>query len=259
MIDVNKILFRCSSLGYIMTEPREKAARERGELSETTKTHLIDKYVSEKYGRETDIENKYIKKGLQVEEDSITLYSRLKKEYFKKNTERIENKWIGGEPDLYTGVSIRKAEEVIDTKSSWDIFTFHRAKYKPTEKDYYYQLQGYMDLTGARSARLVYCLNDTPEMLILDELNRLKWKMGVINPEADIDYLEACAKIRHNLTYSDIPMEERMFERIIVRDNVVIEKIHQRVEACREWMRLYLFGGALKHAGELLEKAKVEA
>lgn len=64
---------RCSSIGYIMTEPRSGNG-----LSETTKTHLVDLYVANKYGRNTDTFNKYVQKGLAVEEDSITLYSRVK-------------------------------------------------------------------------------------------------------------------------------------------------------------------------------------
>ena len=49
-MNADNILFRCSSFGYIMTEPRSKSET----LSETTKTHLVEKFVSTKYGRETD-------------------------------------------------------------------------------------------------------------------------------------------------------------------------------------------------------------
>ncbi len=57
-----------------MTDSRTKG----DPLGETCKGHLIDVYVSNKYGRNTDISNRYIQKGNQVEEDAITLTAGLK-------------------------------------------------------------------------------------------------------------------------------------------------------------------------------------
>lgn len=86
-------------------------------------------YVQARYGREKDITNRYIAKGLHTEEDAITLYSRVKGEFYKKNSERITNDYLTGEPDLFEGETIFKAEATIDTKSCWDLFTFNNAKY----------------------------------------------------------------------------------------------------------------------------------
>ena len=85
IFNADKILFRCSSLGNIMTESRGKGTG----LSETCKAHLIDVYILNAYNREKDIENKYIRKGLQVEEKAITLYSQYKDQFFKKKREAI--------------------------------------------------------------------------------------------------------------------------------------------------------------------------
>jgi hypothetical protein len=148
-MNFNNILFRCSSLGYLMTESRVKS----DPISETTKTHLIDVYVQNKYGRQSDISNKYIQKGLMVEEDSITLYSRVKKTFFKKNEQHLSNAYIKGTPDLFTGIEIKQADEVLDTKSSWDIYTFFRVHTQPLNKMYYWQVQGYMALTGAKRSK----------------------------------------------------------------------------------------------------------
>ena len=51
MIDFSKTLIRCSSLGLLMTEPQSKADKEAGLLSKSAQKHLIDVYISEKYGR----------------------------------------------------------------------------------------------------------------------------------------------------------------------------------------------------------------
>lgn len=81
MTNADNILFHASSSGNLMVEPREKAAKERGDLSETTKKFLIEVFVENKYGREKEISNKYIEKGLKVEQDAITLYSRHTKKW----------------------------------------------------------------------------------------------------------------------------------------------------------------------------------
>jgi len=236
-MNANEILFRCSSLGYIMTEPRSKSEL----LSESCKTHLVDKFVSVKYNRATDIQNKYITKGLAVEEDSITLYSRWSKTFFKKNEENIKNEFISGTPDLFTGVAIYDADLIIDVKSSWDIFTFFRTTQDKLNKMYYWQLQGYMALTGAKTARLVYCLVNTPEPLIYDEKNKLKWKMGVINPDTDDDYNAACDELDRAMRYDDIPMDERVNEITIERNEDDIQKLYDKIPVCRNWMNQYMF------------------
>lgn len=122
-MDFSKQLFNCSSSGYLMTDPTSKAAKEAGELSEGTKTHLIDIFIRSKYNRKTDIFNKYVEKGLAVEEDAITLYARVKKAFFKKNEVKVSNDFIKGYPDLFTGLEIKDAESIIDIKASWDIYT----------------------------------------------------------------------------------------------------------------------------------------
>lgn len=233
-MDFSKTLFRCSSLGHIMTESRSKT----DPLSETTKAHLVDVYVSNVYGRNDDIQSKYIEKGLAVEEDSITLYSRIKKEFFLKNESHLSNSWIKGTPDLYTGESIEKASTIIDIKSSWDIYSFMRVITKEVNKMYYWQLQGYMDLTGATSSTLAYCLVDTPAPLIEDEKRRLMWKMGVATSENPL-YLEACEELEKNMTFNDIPLEERLIEFTIERNESDIMRMHSRVEECRKWLEQF--------------------
>jgi hypothetical protein len=135
-------------------------------LSEGAKTHLMDVYISEKYGRKTDIENKYIKKGLAVEEDGITLYSRIKKTFFKKNETHMKNLFIMGTPDMFIGKAIHEADRIPDIKCSWNAYTFYRTFIKDVNSLYYWQGMGYMWLTGAKFFDLAYCLVNTPESLI---------------------------------------------------------------------------------------------
>jgi len=218
-----------------MAEPKGEKDKREGNLSEGAKTHLVDIYVSNKYGRNTNIQTKYTSKGLMVEEDSITLYSRLKKRFFKKNIEAISNSMIKGTPDFYIGESIRNAEEIIDAKSSWDIFTFFRVVTKPINPDYWWQMQGYMALSGASCATLAYCLIDTPETLINDEKRRLLYQMGVATEENN-DYQEACLELDKLMRYGDIPIEERMIEFKIERDNEAIARLYAKVLKARDYL-----------------------
>lgn len=231
-MDFSKQLFRASGIGHLMTEPRSKAAREAGELSETAKTHLVDIFVSERYGRNTDIHNKYVEKGLAVEEDSITLYSRVKKQFFKKNEEHLSNDYIKGTPDLFMGDDIRSASVVIDIKSSWDIYTFTRAKVSEINSGYWWQLQAYMALTGAKVAKLAYCLVNTPETLIIDEQRKLFYRMGAVTME-NPDYIAACEELEKAMTFDDIPMEERVHEFSIERDDAAIDAMYSKVLKAR--------------------------
>jgi hypothetical protein len=227
----DNILFRCSSLGHLMTEPRAKSET----LSESCKTHLVDVFVSNKYGRNTDIVNKYTTKGMLVEEDSLTLYSRYKKEFYLKNETHFNNEFIKGTPDIIT-----KHGMIIDVKSSWDIYTFFRNNAKSLNKNYYWQLQGYMALTGCKISMLAYCLVNTPDMLIQDEKRRLQYKMGVID-DSNKTFEEACAEIEKLSIYDDIPLSEKVIEIEIKRDDSDIERLYQKIKDCREYMNKNLF------------------
>lgn len=230
-MNFSNTLFRCSSLGHIMTEPRSKSET----LSETCKTHLIDIYVANKYNRQSGIFNRYIEKGLMVEEDSITLYSRVKKSFFKKNENHLHNDFIKGTPDLFTGLEIYSADTVIDLKSSWDIYTFFRVHAQPLNKMYYWQLQGYMALTGATNAKLAYCLVNTPETLITDEKRKLLYRMNVVTEE-NKDFQQACKELDESMKYDDILLNERVIEFEIARNDQDIEKLYKRVQQCREYL-----------------------
>lgn len=228
---------RCSSLAAIMTEPRSKSET----LSETCKTHLIELFVEERYGRTKDVETRYMEKGLALEQDALTMYSRLTKTFFVKNETRLSNDWITGEPDAFIGKSIQDADVIVDTKCSWDLFSFWKARTSDVNKAYFWQLTGYMALTGARSARLVYCLLDTPESLILAEQKRLWWKLDVIDEMAHPEYQAGCKEIQHNMTFGDIPIKDRCFVVNIERDPDAIKAIYSRVEQCREWVENNLY------------------
>ena len=228
MTNWDETLIRCSSIGALMTEPKEKAAREAGELSKTAKTHLKSVYIQEKYGRIKDIVTKPMQKGIEVEEESITLLSRFLKKMLYKNEERLSNKFITGLPDIFDGESIKKATSITDIKSSYDLFSFMSNVGEPLDSTYYYQLQGYMALSGAKIAYIAYCLVDTPQHIIESEKYRLLKSMDVISEDSP-EFIKEASKIEKNMTFGDIPKEERVLLFEVHKDEEVIEKIYHKV------------------------------
>lgn len=250
-MDFNNILFRCSSIKHIMTEPKTKKDREAGILSKTVRNHLADKYVSARYGRETEIFNKYVTKGLQVEEDSLTLYSRYKGVFYTKNEKLFTNDFISGTPDIVTSDS--EGGVIIDIKSSWDVFTFFRAADPDDLNDmYYWQMQGYMALTGAKKAIVAYCLVNTPDALIADEQRRIFYRMNVATTESPA-YVEACEALERSMRFDDIDMKERVIEIMVERSDEDIQRIYEKAAMCREYMNTKYGTSTVEITGDTIQ------
>ena len=234
-MDFSKTLIRCSSLGALMTEPATKADKEAGELSKTAKSYLKGIYIGEKYGREKDVLTKQMEKGVLVEEESITLLSRVWKKMLYKNEERLSNDFITGLPDIFEGENITNADTITDIKSSYDLFTFISKIGDTLDKDYFYQLQGYMALSGAKQAYIAYCLVNTPEHIIAGEKYRLFKAMNCISEESP-EYIKEAMKIEKNMIFDDIPKEERVLIFSVQRDDEIIKTIYQRVIKARLYL-----------------------
>ena len=147
---------RASAAGKLMTNPRLKTET----LSETTKTYLKEWLTEQLYGFKKEIYSKYIAKGITVENEGIDYaIQTLGLPFVLKNEQYFEDDYFCGTPDLIL------EDEVIDIKSSWDCFTFPLFEDEIPTKDYEYQLQVYMHLTGKQKARLVYVLCNSPEEL----------------------------------------------------------------------------------------------
>lgn len=226
-MEANNILFRASQVHNLMIEPKSKSEL----ISETTKTYLLDVYAEYKYNRRKEVINKYVQKGIGAEEDSLTLYSLVTGDLFVKNEERIRNEYVIGTPDLLT-------DPIVDIKSSWDLFTFLKAKHSPLNKAYYWQLTAYMWLTGVKNAKLAYCLVNTPEQIINDQKRKFMWNANQID-ESELT-VQAFEEIERNCKFDDIPMSERIHTIDIAFNPDDIERLKQRIIDCREWMSIYL-------------------
>lgn len=223
-MDFSNYKFRCSGLGNLMTNSRSKNEI----LSETAKTYLRDIYIKEVYGRFRDTSSKYTEKGLYTEEDS---FNRMQNHYGKllvKNKETFENDLIKGTPDIIL------EDRVADAKSSWSIHTFFEAD--GTNKDYFWQGIGYMNLTERELFDLCYCLNNAPEHQIVDEKNRAMWKRGLAGKEGTPEFDEMESEIDKNMTFDDIPEEKRIRVFQITYDSTAFEQLRVRIYEARAYL-----------------------
>jgi hypothetical protein len=232
--DWSKQRFRASATGLLMTDPRSKSEM----ISETTKAYLIEVYINVMFGRRKEIISKAMQKGLMQEEDSLTLLSRVEKTLFVKNEENLTNDWLTGTPDIRHW-DAEKKKIIRDTKTSWDIFTFWKAKTNGIDKGYYWQLQSYMDLDNAETSYLDYCLVNTPPALIESEKRKFLWNQGIVNSDDEISR-EAFETIERNCIFDDIPIEKRVHSLLINRNQEDINRLHERVVLCRNWMNANL-------------------
>lgn len=216
------IQFRCSGLGKLMTSPRSK-----GEvLSETAKTFIEDVFREKEYGIYKDISSRYTDKGIQMEDEAIQLAGNVLgwDLNVNKNEERLKNEWITGIPDINTETLLA------DIKCSWSGSTFPFFEDELPNKDYFWQLQGYMMLTGHLQAELVYCLMNTPQQIVEDEVRRMHWKLNLLEESLDVREAVQC---QHNFDHLS---DNLRIKRFIVEGSIDAEKrIKEKVEQANEY------------------------
>jgi hypothetical protein len=199
-MQIKEFQIRCSVISDIMTNPRSKSDT----LSQTCKSYLETWVKEQIYSTRKEIKSKYLTKGIEVESQALEYYSDVNQLGFLViNQDGYQNDFITGTPDLIF------KNTVYDFKSSWDCFTFPLFDTE-ADKGYWMQLQGYMHLTGLKSAKLVYTLQNTPEELVYGDAK---------------DYTEIDAKFR---------IKEFSFN----YDPDFIASVESRVIDCREYVKV---------------------
>lgn len=230
--------FRASSWGNLLSEPVSKADKESGKLSLTCQKELIKIYNREMYGRVKDITTKQMDKGIQAEDDSINLFSRVEGEIYFKNEENIQNEWFTGTPDLFLLDDDGTIGKVFDIKTSWEIDSFMPKLIDTPDKGYEAQLNCYYDLTGAKSGAIVYALVSAPINIVDSEKKSLLWKMNVISEESP-EYKKACSELEKLMIYDDIDYRERIIKVEVPRNDELIQKMKDKVPILRVWLQSF--------------------
>lgn len=159
---MREVLFRCSSIGKLMTEPRSKSS---GPLGETAKSHIRTVAAQDILGVDFEVSSREMEKGIECEPEAIALLNRVRGLSLTKNVERRDNGFITGECDLFHAA----ARSGFDLKCAWSAGTF------PITADdiggsqrtlYEWQCRGYMALWDADEWTVAYALLNTPTRLI---------------------------------------------------------------------------------------------
>jgi hypothetical protein len=205
MVISKKFKIRCYAIGTIMTEPKVKNAPFG--LSQTCISYVHEwiKDLPEFYGNnKIQQKSKYTDKGLLVEADSIDFTAkRLGWEKYEIHPPRAYNEFIEGQCDVL------RWDYVTDLKNSWDRKTFPLFYTEIPEKNYYAQLQGYMDIYERENAELIYTLMNAPEQLIEQEARRKMYELGL--PELDEELYN---EFYEKMTFDHVPewMKIKRFE-----------------------------------------------
>jgi hypothetical protein len=201
--------FRASSLGKLMTSSRTKGEA----LSQTAKSYIIQKAKEDFFEYRSELNSKYITKGLAQEQDSINLLNLVRLEDYKKNEERVENEWLSGCCDIITDTSI------IDIKTSWSLDTFPATTYELKDlSDYEWQGRAYMWLYDMPSFELCYVMVTTAPEIMGEYENGALHYVEHIAPEKRIT----------SITFErDKEIEIQMAERLILATEFYNEVLTQ--------------------------------
>jgi len=226
---MDKIRFRASQVGKLMTNPRSKKDREAGVLSQTAKSMIEERFLEVQYGAREPIVTDEMLKGHIVESDSVRLLnealpvSEYRQLYRGK---RKHNDYFSGTCDILLSNAVE------DIKSSWSLKTFFNVRENNIPDIYYAQGQVYMDLFERDTFRLCYALISTPDELLNGAERRLLYKF---NGEESNDYQQAVQQLWSIHKVDHIPAQDRVKVFHFKRDEEYLTELKSRVEKAREY------------------------
>jgi hypothetical protein len=210
-------------------------------LGETTKSKIQEMVLEEKFGIRKEIFGAALDKGKEMEKQAILLCCSAFDNWrnddvlidVDKPKVRLMNDWIVGEPDVLEG------NLLADVKCSFDKTTFPWFASELENKDYYWQMQGYMWLTNQSQCELVYCLVDTPEWIITDLVRKQSWSL-MSNPKyKDTDMSEVELQVEENVRkmhiMTDLEIKNRVKRFIVHRNDEDIQELIKRLKICRNY------------------------
>ena len=209
-------------------------------ISGSAISKLRDIYIRAKWGKEqVSVAKDYIPaalNGTMSERNSIKLISDFDGIEYKLHKKLISNRYITGVLDCYLGKSAKKASKVIDVKTASSMHSLLSLVRDEEERSrYYWQIMGYLAITGADTGEVCHCLVTYPERIINDEINKFLNKVKGIGVPGE--YIEReIHKIRSNMTFDEIPVSQRIVRFKVERDEDSIAKIYDRVKFCRKWL-----------------------
>ena len=162
--------------------PALQKVKDEPSVGETAYKAARALYRQARYKRgRVNMQNKYVRKGLLVEEMSIEALSILTGQYYQKNERLLENEYLLGTPDIFLldhiDTPIENALRIEDVKNTWDLDSFlEKTVMEKYETRYWWQLQGYMHLLpNVKEARIDYLLVNAPFDSVIREIKNTSY------------------------------------------------------------------------------------
>ena len=197
-----------SSLGKLMTTPKSKGEN----LSQGAKSYIRQVAKQDFFGYRVELDNKYINKGKDQEQDSIDLLNTVRFTNYKKNDVRIEDEYLTGECDILAD------DRIIDVKTSWNLETWPATPGEAHDNDYEWQGRAYLMLYEREIFELVFCLVTTKD----EFLNQ--WEQIDLHR---VDHIAPEKRITSVIYERDIEKEELIREKLIFANEYYSQYINQ--------------------------------
>lgn len=201
-------------------------------LSDTCISYLVECYAWHVFKKKPvlkEIDFYATEKGKEMEQDAITLLSRVDKQVYEKNTDRIFNDFLTGEPDIC-------CDRIVDIKAAWDYPGFLKKINTSIDPYHDYQIKGYVSISKLPYGEVAHCLVSSSEKQIFEFLQKKKYQMGIIWDE-DPEWLKKAEEIENSMRFDDIPMHQRVYKiKVEPFSPEQEQKLYDRVKVCREWL-----------------------
>ena len=194
---MSAILFRASSIGRLMPEPKTK---KEGILSVGARTFIRSLVAQDIFGINFEISSRPMEKGILCEQEGIELVNRVRGLSLAKNTKRIRDDFITGECDLWD----EPRREGRDIKCAWSAATFPILPDDAFDREYEWQMRAYMRLWDAPRWHVDYVLISTPPHLIGFEPIAMHF----------FDHLPEAHRVTTWTVERDAELEARMIEKV---------------------------------------------
>jgi hypothetical protein len=210
-------------------------------LSDTCVDYLMEWYAweTEKIERITkELDILQIEKGKIVEPMSFVLLNMIEDGRFTPNTDkiRLNNDFLSGELDGFSGKDIYNVDEVLDIKSIWDYPTYLcklRSFLSPANR---WQIKAYLDLTNASKGFIADTLVSTPQYVV----DKLKWqllnKCHAATEEEPI-FKAKWSVLERSMYFDHIPIHKRVNKKYVDKmSDHERTNVYDRVKQCREYL-----------------------
>jgi len=197
-----------SSLGKLMTTTKSKGEN----LSQGAKTYIRQVAKQDFFGYRVELDNKYINKGKDQEQDSIDLLNSVRFTNYHKNVIRLQDEYLTGECDILA------EDRVIDIKTSWNLETWPATPGEAHDNDYEWQGRAYLMLYEREIFELVFCLVTTKDEFLS------QWEQIDLHR---VDHIAPEKRITSVIYERDLEKEQLIREKLIFANEYYSQYINQ--------------------------------